>query len=70
MPATTILCQARRHGRIHGARLAVFPGRAEPTEQLLSDLRFVPDGHHGAWCRSCERVTVYRIVAQDNGEAA
>lgn len=63
--ATEIVCQAPHpaHGRgIHGARLAQVSDDAEPTDRLLSDLRHLRPGEHGAWCLVCKRVTVYRSV--------
>lgn len=61
--ATVIRCQApdpTGQSPIHGVRLATVPYAAEPTDVLLSDLRYVRSGEFGAWCPRCKRVTVYR----------
>ncbi len=63
--ATEILCQAPHpaHGRgIHGERLAIIAIDAEPTDRLLSDLRYVGRGEIGAWCTVCKLVTVYHAT--------
>ena len=57
---TVIRCQAVRGARRCDTRLAVVEGDAEPVG-TVEDLRFVHDGHHGAWCHRCRRVTVYVV---------